>query len=71
MIEAIRMYAADHDGKLTTTLADITSVPIPDDPLTGKPFVYELTGETAILRPAFPATSEAFDNWRYELTMAK
>jgi hypothetical protein len=40
-IEAIRMYAADHPGQLPAALADIKSVPIPFDPVTGKDFIYQ------------------------------
>jgi hypothetical protein len=50
-IEALRMYAAANAGKLPATLADCT-VPVPDDPYTGKPFSYKLEGETAHLRGA-------------------
>lgn len=49
-IEAIRLHAAAHGGQLPNTLADITVVPVPDDPFTGKPFLYELTGEAAVLQ---------------------
>ena len=37
-IEALRLYAAAHDGKLPATLDDIKEVPIPLNPMTGKPF---------------------------------
>jgi len=39
-IEAIRMFAADHSGQLPGSLTEITSVPIPADPVTGKDFIY-------------------------------
>ena len=39
-VEAFRLYAAAHDGKLPGALSDITEVPIPDDPMTGKSFEY-------------------------------
>src|SRR5205823_8341543 len=48
-VEAVRMYAAAHDGKLPAKLSDCP-VPLPDDPLTGKPFRYEADGATAHLR---------------------
>ena len=48
-IEAIRDYAARHDGKLPTRL-DALDLPAPRDPLTEKPFLYELTGQEASLR---------------------
>ncbi|MEX2317737.1 MAG: hypothetical protein WD669_11335 [Pirellulales bacterium] len=49
VIEALRMYAASHDGKLPERLNAISEVPIPLNPATGQPFVYRLDGETAIL----------------------
>jgi hypothetical protein len=49
VIEALRMYAADHDGKLPERLNAITEVPIPLNPATGQPFVYRLDGQTAVL----------------------
>jgi hypothetical protein len=39
-IEAIRMFAADHSGQLPGSLEEITAVPIPADPVTGKDFIY-------------------------------
>ncbi len=40
-MEAIRMFAADHSGRLPRSLAEITSVPIPVDPVTGQDFLYK------------------------------
>jgi hypothetical protein len=48
-IEALRLYAAAHDGKLPATLDEIKEVPIPLNPITGKPFPYRLEGKTAVL----------------------
>ena len=48
-IEAIRLYAAAHDGQLPETLDQITEVPVPEDPATGKPFLYRRAGAAAIL----------------------
>lgn len=39
-LEAIRLYAASHNGKLPERLEDITEVPVPHNPLTGQPFQY-------------------------------
>jgi hypothetical protein len=49
VIEAIRLYAAAHDGKLPESLDRITEVPAPEDPATGKPFIYRRAGDGAIL----------------------
>jgi hypothetical protein len=46
LVEALRLYAAEHDGRMPDELADIT-VPLPADPVTGKPFAYMLEGATA------------------------
>jgi glutathione S-transferase len=40
-VEAIRMYAAAHEGKVPPKLSDV-DVPLPLDPFTGKPFRYEV-----------------------------
>ena len=47
-VEAIRMYGASGEGKLPNSLESLP-VPAPVDPLTGKPFQYELRGGKAIL----------------------
>jgi hypothetical protein len=49
LLEAIRLYAAAHDGKLPDSLEQITEVPVPEDPATGKPFLYRRSGDAAIL----------------------
>jgi hypothetical protein len=42
VIEALRLYAAAHQGALPSSLDKVDAVPIPLDPTTGKPFVYHL-----------------------------
>jgi hypothetical protein len=71
-IEAIRMYAAEHNAQLPTKLSDIT-VPLPVDPFTGKPFRYTLEGTTAHLRGSPPRGIEnvAVYNFHYEITIRK
>jgi hypothetical protein len=71
-IEALRHYAAEHKGSLPTRLSEI-SIPLPEDPFTGKPFRYELAGTTAHVRGGPPPGMEkepAF-NIHYELTVQK
>ncbi|MDB5332690.1 MAG: hypothetical protein JWP03_3841 [Phycisphaerales bacterium] len=46
-VEAVRAYAASHDGKLPSALADLTDTPAPIDPMTGKSLEYEVKGDTA------------------------
>ena len=53
-IEALRMYAGAHDGRLPERLDELT-VPVPIDPLTGQPFVYQLQeGAGVIEGPPLP-----------------
>jgi hypothetical protein len=48
-VEAIRLYAAAHDGRLPGALIEMKEVPIPRDPATGKDFDYGTTGDAATL----------------------
>jgi hypothetical protein len=66
VFEAMRLYAAAHDGRWPERLSDITHVPIPINPCDGKPFVYQRQGDKAVL------TSERGPKgmpWRYEITL--
>jgi hypothetical protein len=47
-IEALRMHAAA-EGGFPKSLEEVTGVPAPVDPATGKPFLYKLDGEVAVL----------------------
>ncbi len=58
-VEAIRMHAAAHDGKLPATLTAITEAPIPLDPATGKAFVYRVSGDQATLFAPPPQGEQA------------
>ena len=49
VIEAIRLSAAAHGGVLPESLGQVTDVPVPDDPATGKPFEYHRDGNSATL----------------------
>ncbi len=69
-VEAIRMYAADHDGKLPARLEDLT-VPAPIDPIHGKPFDYKIEGDSAVLRAPSPVGFEAAPSLHYILTIKK
>jgi hypothetical protein len=48
-VEALRLYAAGHGGRLPASLKDVTEVPVPDDPRSGKPFFYAVQGDRAKL----------------------
>jgi hypothetical protein len=70
VIEALRIYAANHNGELPSTLDDIKEVPVPLNPITGKPFPYHLEGKTAVL----DADDGGLTNWshpQYRVTVAK
>jgi hypothetical protein len=72
-IEALRLYAAAHGGKLPAKLSDITEVPVPDDPVTGKGFLYEVNGDRVTLRdpPLADGQPALFTPLRYELTFRR
>jgi hypothetical protein len=69
-VEALRLFAAGHDGKLPTRLSEI-SVPLPFDPVSGKPFVYEVDGVTAHIRGASLQVGEkdTDSNLHYAVTL--
>jgi hypothetical protein len=71
-VEALRLFAAAHDGKLPASLSEV-AVPLPDDPFIGKPFRYELIGKTAHLRGHPPAGEEKDPSYNvhYEVTLEK
>ncbi len=48
-VEALRLYAAEHDGNVPAELSDIP-VPLPIDSVTGMPFDYAVEGATAHVR---------------------
>ena len=70
-VEALRLHAAAHGGKLPAKLTDI-AVPLPADPITGKPFRYEVSGDTAHLRGTPPAGQEKVPayNIHYEISFS-
>lgn len=77
-LEALRLYAAEHDGELPERLADIKAVPVPSDPLTGRPFEYrrEAAGRALLIAPAPSGMSEevAYGRhpaWKYEITLRR
>jgi hypothetical protein len=71
-VEALRLYAAAHDGALPRKLSDCP-VPLPADPFTGRPFRYEVDGATAHLRGSPPPGDEKNPayNIHYEITIRK
>jgi hypothetical protein len=72
-VEAIRLHAAGHGGQLPATLAAITEVPLPADPVTGQPFQYDVSGGTATLTAPPPGRDEPHPNnsFKYEITIVR
>ncbi len=72
-VEAIRLYAAGHDGKLPGSLDKITEVPIPIDPMTGKAFAYRVSDDRATLSAPAPPGEQAnpYNTLTYELTLRR
>jgi len=70
VIEALRLYAAEHDGSLPESLDQITAVPVPLNPATSKPFEYRLDGKTAKL--TIPDSDGTIvGSCRFEIEIAK
>lgn len=67
IFEALRIYAAAHDGSLPRQLTDIREVPIPVNPYDGKPFTYRCDGNRAFERRK---RTEA-GPWCCEITMTQ
>jgi hypothetical protein len=71
-VEAVRAYAAENEGKLPASLEAI-KLPLPVDPVTGKPFIYEVENGVAIIRGTAPADRKKEPNFNreYEVTIRK
>jgi hypothetical protein len=72
-VEALRLHAAAHGGKLPATLGDITAVPVPIDPVTGQSFEYRVSADRATLHaPAPPGEKPTpYNTVNYELTLQR
>ena len=57
VVEALRDFAATHQGKLPERLAEITATPAPRDPLTGEPFGYKREPQAIVI--AAPGIKDA------------
>jgi hypothetical protein len=71
-VEAVRLHAAENNGQLPKTLADVKLV-IPDDPYTGKPFAYAVKGDAFTLdAPSVNGEPpHAGNSFRYAVTLRK
>jgi hypothetical protein len=70
-VEAVRLYAAGHGGRLPAALADATEVPVPPDPVTGRPFDYQATGGRATLSAPVPPGNKPGQALTYEITLRR
>lgn len=69
VVEALRLHAGA-EGRLPGSLEEVKIVPIPDDPLTGRPFAYRLDGDTAVLIGPMPKGPEKL-GLEYRITLRK
>ncbi len=70
IIEAIRLYAFEHDGQLPAKLSDC-SVPLPLDPVTEKAFEYSVKDGVATLHGGNPQPPKPSTNRFYEIRIKK
>jgi hypothetical protein len=70
-VEAIRHYAAMHEGQLPGALSDISDVQVPNDLMSGKAFEYRRTANGAELQSAMPEGGGPGDTIRYEIVIRK
>lgn len=61
-VEAIRHFAARHDGRLPESLAEIDDPPVPDDPILEKPFDYKVDNGVATLTAEGIPAADRRDN---------
>ena len=68
-IEALRLHAAANQGRFPNTLNDVTVVPIPNDPVTGDPFVYDSTDARHVRLEAPEAEEQTHKRPVFELAL--
>lgn len=68
-VEALRAYAAAHDGRLPASLADCTDYPAPVNPATNQPFDYTLRPDGSALLTAPPLVTSY--PLRYEIRIRR
>ncbi|HLW67295.1 MAG TPA: hypothetical protein VKS79_18415 [Gemmataceae bacterium] len=71
-VEAVRLYAANHNGHLPKGWNDVTEVPVPLDPATDKLFEYTVNGnKVSIFAPKAPGALASSSAFLYELTFPR
>jgi hypothetical protein len=70
-VEAIRHYAATHNGQLPQVLGDIKDVKIPTDVMSGKTFEYSRTSTGAVIKSVMPEGGRPKNIVHYEIVLKK
>jgi len=70
-VEAIRNYAATHDGRLPEKLTDIKDLELPMDLMNDKAFVYRRTTTGAVLETEMAEGEDEGDIIRYQVVLKK
>jgi len=71
VVEAIRHYAATHEGQLPHALGDIQDIEVPNDLVSGQAFNYRRTSTGATLQSAIPDGGNERDTVHYEIVIKK
>jgi hypothetical protein len=70
-VEAIRHYAATHDGHLPENLGDISQINVPIDAMSGKAFEYRRVSAGAVLKSVMPEGGGPRDIIHYMIVLKK
>ena len=70
VLEGLRLYAADHHGQLPQRLTEVNDVELPNNPITGKPFDYELRNGRGVLSSPAPPRGPVETELHWEIEMA-
>ncbi|MFO0801026.1 MAG: hypothetical protein U0804_26465 [Gemmataceae bacterium] len=70
-VEAVRLHAAANKGTPPPALADITLVPVPNDPFTGRPFEYAARADGFTLTAPEVEGGSPGNGVRYEVTFRR
>jgi len=70
-VEAIRNYAATHEGRLPEKLSDISDLELPTDVMNDKAFGYRRTATGAVLESQMPEGADEADVVRYQVVLKK
>lgn len=71
LVEALRMHAAANGGALPEKLDQVTVVPVPSDPTSGKAFEYKLDGKTATITSRMAGEPFEAGGLRLKVTLRK